>query len=160
MFPPGVLPENLSLLPHQKARDKVVSTRCLPAGTIILSDQSLTTTLLPKEKGRRCDFCHSFAPQDQGHLRRCSGCASYWYCDSKCTHHPSEALNASTNDQSISPSRSIVAWAYTQEILQEHQCVLCVAAIQPTRISRKDGHNSAHPLARRMLGQRDRNGGR
>ncbi|KAF8424445.1 hypothetical protein L210DRAFT_3568075 [Boletus edulis BED1] len=40
--------------------------------------------LLPREKGRRCDFCHSLAPQDHGRLQRCTRCASYWYCDAKC----------------------------------------------------------------------------
>ncbi|KAF8557564.1 hypothetical protein OG21DRAFT_1406979 [Imleria badia] len=84
MFSPSVVPENLSLQHHPTARDKAVSTCCLSAGTVILSVRSLTSLLLPNEKGRRCDFCHSLAPQDRGHLQRCTGCASYWYCDSKC----------------------------------------------------------------------------
>lgn len=90
MFSPSILPENLSLQHHQTARDKAVSTCWLPAGTVILSVRSLTSILLLNEKGRRCDFCHSLAPQDRGRLQRCTGCASYWYCNSKCTHDPSE----------------------------------------------------------------------
>ena len=100
MFSPSVLPANLSLQHHQTARDKAVSTCRIPAGTVILSVRSLTSMLLPKEKGRRCDFCHFLAPQDRGRLQRCTGCASYWYCDSKCTHDPSET--SSTSDRSHS----------------------------------------------------------
>ena len=86
MFPPGALPAHLSLQQHPTARDKAVATRWLPAGTVILSVRALASVLLPQEKGRRCDFCHSLAPQDRGHLQRCTGCASYWYCDATCTH--------------------------------------------------------------------------
>lgn len=93
MFSPSILPDSLSLQHHQTARDKTVSTCRLPAGTVILSVRSLTSILIPKEKGRRCDFCHSCTPQDRSRLQRCTGCASYWYCDSKCTHDPSETLN-------------------------------------------------------------------
>ena len=128
MFSPSVLPENLSLQHHQTARDKAVRTCWLSAGTVILSVRSLTSMLLPKEKGRRCDFCHSLAPEDRGRLQRCTGCALYWYCDSKCTHDPNETLSA-TDDRS---SRSNVALAYPQEVLQESQRVLRIAQVQPT----------------------------
>ena len=109
MFSPSVLPDNLCLQHHPTARDRAVSTCRLSAGRVILLVRSLTSLLLPNEKGRRCDFCHSLAPQDRGRLQRCTGCASYWYCDSKCTHDSSETLST-TNDRSISPQGQTLHW--------------------------------------------------
>ncbi|KAF8840609.1 SET domain-containing protein [Paxillus ammoniavirescens] len=75
---------NVSLQSHAAARDKAVSNSLLPVGTSIVSATSLANVLLPKEKGRRCDFCLSLAPQNKVRLQRCTSCASYWYCGTKC----------------------------------------------------------------------------
>ncbi|KAF9230193.1 hypothetical protein BU15DRAFT_91168 [Melanogaster broomeanus] len=80
----------ISLQSHPTARDKAVSDSLLSLGSIIVSVGCLANVLLPNEKGRRCDFCLSLAPQSEGRLQRCTGCASYWYCGTKCqtSHWP------------------------------------------------------------------------
>ncbi|KAF9228438.1 SET domain-containing protein [Gyrodon lividus] len=84
MFPPNLLPMSISLQSHPTARNKAVSNYLLLAGTTIISVGSIANVLLPKEQGRRCDFCLSLESQTEGRLRRCTGCASYWYCGTKC----------------------------------------------------------------------------
>ncbi|KAH7915857.1 hypothetical protein BJ138DRAFT_1141031 [Hygrophoropsis aurantiaca] len=75
--------DNVGLEPHPTARDKAVAKNVLRTGSLILSIPSLATILLPTEKGQRCDCC--FSSQSSGvTLRRCTGCASYWYCGTKC----------------------------------------------------------------------------
>ncbi|TFK40789.1 hypothetical protein BDQ12DRAFT_680032 [Crucibulum laeve] len=75
--------EDIKLIAHVIARDQAVATRKLLTGSNILSVPGLATVLLPSEKGRRCDTCHRLQT-DERVLRRCTGCASYWYCDAKC----------------------------------------------------------------------------
>ncbi|KAA1469842.1 SET domain-containing protein [Dentipellis sp. KUC8613] len=65
------------------ARNKAVAVGDIPRGTVIFSDPALITALLPGEKGKRCDFCHTSRTADKA-LYRCTGCTSYWYCDSHC----------------------------------------------------------------------------
>ncbi|TFY65665.1 hypothetical protein EVG20_g5424 [Dentipellis fragilis] len=65
------------------ARNKAVAIEDIPRGTVIFSDLALTTALLPGEKGKRCDFCHTSRTVNKA-LYRCTGCTSYWYCDSRC----------------------------------------------------------------------------
>ncbi|KAF9230204.1 hypothetical protein BU15DRAFT_69395 [Melanogaster broomeanus] len=89
-LPMNLLPMGISLQSHPTARDKAVSDSLLSLGSIIVSVGCLANVLLPNEKGRRCDFCLSLAPQSEGRLQRCTGCASYWYCGTKCqtSHWP------------------------------------------------------------------------
>ncbi|KAJ6477438.1 hypothetical protein C8R47DRAFT_1020498 [Mycena vitilis] len=62
------------------SRSQAVATKDLVAGALIVSCEALTTVLLPEEKGQRCDTCHRTFPR----LQKCTGCASYWYCDPEC----------------------------------------------------------------------------
>lgn len=66
---------------HPVARSQAVATENLLPGSLILSIPSLSYVLLPAEKGRRCDACHRLS---KAQLRKCTGCASYFYCDSEC----------------------------------------------------------------------------
>lgn len=82
------VPQNLALQPHPIARNKTVAVTKLSAGTTILTVPCLCKVLLPAEKSLRCDFCLCIPDPNQNALRRCTGCISYWYCDTKCTHDP------------------------------------------------------------------------
>ena len=77
------LPSGLVLVPHNLARDNCVAKNHYTAGSRLLSTTSYATVLLDSEKGRRCDFCLSLA-REAAHLKRCSGCGSYWYCNEHC----------------------------------------------------------------------------
>ncbi|PCH40034.1 hypothetical protein WOLCODRAFT_116534 [Wolfiporia cocos MD-104 SS10] len=71
------------LAPHQTARNQAISVEALAPGSVVVSVPSLVTALLPSEKGRRCDNCHVLESGDI-RLRKCTGCAAYWYCGSEC----------------------------------------------------------------------------
>jgi len=73
----------IRLAPHPTARSKAVATTHLPVGSVIITIPSVVTVLLASEKGRRCDTCFRLT-SEQCQLRRCTGCASYWYCDMQC----------------------------------------------------------------------------
>lgn len=71
------------LKPHPTARDQAVAVTSLTPGTIIVSSPSLSTILLPSDKGKRCDGCHVLrSPNIE--LKKCSACSKYWYCGTKC----------------------------------------------------------------------------
>lgn len=73
----------LILEAHPVARSKAIAASDISAGTCIMREVSLAAVLLPAEKGRRCDACFRRASTDR-QLRRCSGCAAYWYCNAEC----------------------------------------------------------------------------
>ncbi|EGO23481.1 hypothetical protein SERLADRAFT_449865 [Serpula lacrymans var. lacrymans S7.9] len=77
------LPTSIRLEPHPIARDQTVAACHISSGSIVISLPPLTTVLLPSEKGCRCDYCFRRDSPDV-HLRRCTGCASYWYCGAQC----------------------------------------------------------------------------
>ncbi|KAL4258231.1 MUB1/samB family protein [Pleurotus pulmonarius] len=79
--------ENVKLETHPTARNQAIATRPLSAGSIILSIHAFATVLFENQKSRRCDHCLTLSET----LRKCSGCASCWYCDTNCQtrHWPS-----------------------------------------------------------------------
>ncbi|KAF9475654.1 hypothetical protein BDN70DRAFT_883477 [Pholiota conissans] len=80
---PSWLPDSLGLVPHPSARAKCVARTQFNPGSRILSTPAYAAILLDTEKGRRCDSCFRLT-SDEVSLKRCSGCGSYWYCDTKC----------------------------------------------------------------------------
>ncbi|KIK52040.1 hypothetical protein GYMLUDRAFT_50106 [Collybiopsis luxurians FD-317 M1] len=74
--------KNVYLEPHPTARERCMASIPFSAGDIILSSPSFVDVLLPAEKGQRCDNCHRFL--GSGSLKRCTGCASFFYCDQAC----------------------------------------------------------------------------
>ena len=75
--------------PHPTARNAAVAKSLIEAGSTVVSVSALSTCLLPSEKGRRCDGCH-ILESEEVKLRRCTGCASSWYCGTTCARrHPS-----------------------------------------------------------------------
>ncbi|KAI6014668.1 hypothetical protein EDC04DRAFT_2578659 [Pisolithus marmoratus] len=78
---------NIVLQAHPTARDKAVSEIRVSAGTVLAVIPGLAQIVVGAEKGRRCDYCLISA---EDRLRRCTGCASYWYCDVQCqrSHWP------------------------------------------------------------------------
>lgn len=75
--------KNIKLVPHPIARSQAISTRKISAGSVVLSVPAFTSALLEAEKGRRCDTCFRLPP-DGEKLKKCTGCASYFYCDTRC----------------------------------------------------------------------------
>jgi hypothetical protein len=71
------------LEPHPTARNQATATSHLTEGSTIIAIPSLATVLLPPEKGHRCDNCFRLQSARR-QLRKCTGCASYWYCDTLC----------------------------------------------------------------------------
>ncbi|KAI0699304.1 SET domain-containing protein [Cerioporus squamosus] len=71
------------LSPHPAARDCAAAREDLPSGSAIAHVPALSSCLLPSEKGKRCDWCHRLQSESVI-LRRCSGCASFWYCETTC----------------------------------------------------------------------------
>lgn len=70
---------------HATARTAVYAKQPLSPGITVFEESALSTVLLPTEKGRRCDFClRNPAVQNLKGLKRCTGCAAYWYCDASC----------------------------------------------------------------------------
>lgn len=78
-----IILEKLELVPHPIARSQAKATRNIPAGAVVVSVPVFASVLLEVEKGRRCDGCFRLVP-DGERLKRCTGCASYHYCDVDC----------------------------------------------------------------------------
>ncbi|KAK7056854.1 hypothetical protein VNI00_002571 [Paramarasmius palmivorus] len=76
------LEPHLRLEPHPSARDQCVATQAISPGSRIFSETALVTVLLPSDKGKRCDACYILPNDIQ--LKKCTGCASFWYCDTAC----------------------------------------------------------------------------
>ncbi|KZT65794.1 SET domain-containing protein [Daedalea quercina L-15889] len=76
-------PAHVRLETHLTARNKAAASSSLAAGTVILVAPALSTALVQAAKGLRCDNCHRLA-SDVVQLRKCTGCASYWYCGRQC----------------------------------------------------------------------------
>ena len=74
---------SIRLESHPTARDAAIARTTIRAGSIIASIPVLSTSLLPSEKGRRCDECHRKETESLK-LKRCSGCVSFWYCGTTC----------------------------------------------------------------------------
>ncbi|KAI0304357.1 hypothetical protein B0F90DRAFT_1704858 [Multifurca ochricompacta] len=74
---------NLRLEPHATARNKAVAKIELLQGSVIIVSQPITTVLLAGENHGRCNFCHKL-PTRNDRLFKCTGCASFWYCDTEC----------------------------------------------------------------------------
>lgn len=73
----------IRLVPHDRARSHAVAAVVLSPGATILRNRALATVVLPDEKGLRCDSCFHNSGQ-RLRLKRCSGCAEYWYCNESC----------------------------------------------------------------------------
>lgn len=72
---------HVSLTAHPTARNKAVAKHDIAPGETILTDRALAVALLPEQKGQRCDACF----RRSSTLKRCSGCAEYWYCGYDCS---------------------------------------------------------------------------
>ncbi|KAI0648097.1 SET domain-containing protein [Trametes meyenii] len=108
------------------ARNAAFSASPSPSGSVIASIASLSTCLLPTEKGKRCDACHTL-PRNGLSLRRCSGCASFWYCGTVCQNHawrahhkklckPFNAFAVSTTYQALSAHDQVDAQLLSQMV--------------------------------------------
>ncbi|KLO16794.1 hypothetical protein SCHPADRAFT_937656 [Schizopora paradoxa] len=75
---------NIRLSPHSVARNQAVANGDLPAGCTIVDSPALSAVLTFEEKGLRCDTCFR-RPARTFKLKKCSGCAEYWYCNEICT---------------------------------------------------------------------------
>ena len=73
----------LRLEAHPVARNQAVAVSDIHPGTCMLREVALASVLLLGDKGRRCDACLRSSSINE-HLKRCSGCASYWYCNTEC----------------------------------------------------------------------------
>ncbi|KAI1793397.1 SET domain-containing protein [Ganoderma leucocontextum] len=69
--------------PHPVSRNAALTKVPVRSSSVVASVPALATSLLPAEKGKRCDGCHVLE-SDSVTLRRCSGCASFWYCGTTC----------------------------------------------------------------------------
>lgn len=78
--------ECVVLAPHATARNQAIARRALQLGEVLMRVEAASFVLLPEEKGKRCDACCRALP-----LRRCSRCASYWYCSETCESMESQA---------------------------------------------------------------------
>ncbi|KAI0365729.1 SET domain-containing protein [Pilatotrama ljubarskyi] len=116
------------LAPHPTARNAAVAVSYLPSGSVVASIPALATSLLPSEKGKRCDACHVLR-SDEVQLRRCSGCASFWYCGTACqnaawkAHHKKlcksyNAFAASTEYQALTPHDQVDALLLSQMVAE------------------------------------------
>ncbi|KZT09128.1 SET domain-containing protein [Laetiporus sulphureus 93-53] len=68
---------------HPTARNKAVAARSLNAGSVIITVPALSSVLYQSAKGQRCDACHRLSSSTD-RLRKCTGCAGYWYCGTEC----------------------------------------------------------------------------
>ncbi|PBK93765.1 SET domain-containing protein [Armillaria gallica] len=116
---------HVRLANHPTARSKAVAVSSLSPGALIISVESLATVLVPSEKGRRCDACHTIPTS----LRRCSGCASFYYCDASCqsihwkTFH--KRMCKHFNGYTTSPSfQALAAHEKMDALLLSHLAVL------------------------------------
>lgn len=73
----------IRLVSHPIGRNAAVARSLLRSGTTITCTLPLATSLLPSEKSKRCDSCHCLQSEAVS-LKRCSGCASVWYCGTTC----------------------------------------------------------------------------
>ncbi|KAH9891581.1 SET domain-containing protein [Cubamyces lactineus] len=114
----------IHLAPHTTARNAAVATSYFSAGSIIASIPCLSTCVLQSEKGKRCDACHVLET-DQVTLRKCSGCASFWYCSETCqgsswrSHHKKlcksfNTFAASAEYQALTPHDQVDAILLSQ----------------------------------------------
>ncbi|EIW59441.1 SET domain-containing protein [Trametes versicolor FP-101664 SS1] len=121
-----VLPPQVRLASHATARNAAVATSALPSGSVIATIPGLATCLLPSEKGKRCDACH-ILQSDAVTLKRCSGCASFWYCGTLCqmgawkAHHKKlcknfNTLTTSNEYQALTPHDQVDALLLSQMI--------------------------------------------
>ncbi|KAI9058305.1 SET domain-containing protein [Trametes sanguinea] len=80
-----VLPEILRvrLTPHPTARDAAVAVIPARAGDPVAIVPALSAVISQDQKSWRCDHCGT-ASMGLLNLRRCSGCASFWYCGTTC----------------------------------------------------------------------------
>ncbi|KAK0461690.1 uncharacterized protein EV420DRAFT_1526601 [Desarmillaria tabescens] len=129
---------NVRLENHPTARSKAVAVSLLKPGALIVSVESLATVLLPVEKGRRCDACHTIPTS----LRRCSGCASFYYCDASCqsmhwkTFH--KRMCKHFNGYMASPSfQALAAHEKMDALLLSH-----LAALLPSHEVREEGNSA------------------
>ncbi|VDC04463.1 unnamed protein product [Peniophora sp. CBMAI 1063] len=82
----------VKLREHPTARNAAIAADRIPRGGLVCTSTALSVVLLPDYKGKRCDYCHRSASASS-HLRKCTGCAAYWYCGTGCqtkawaTHH-------------------------------------------------------------------------
>jgi hypothetical protein len=74
---------NSALASDTVARSKCLATSFIKEGSRIFAEESFATVLLIREKGKRCDACFRL-PSQGNHLKKCSGCGCYWYCDVQC----------------------------------------------------------------------------
>ena len=74
--------DQVILVDHPASRSRTLARHCISAGTIVTLVPALSAVLLDGEKSKRCDFCFRL-PQDK--VRKCTGCAEYWYCGPICT---------------------------------------------------------------------------
>ncbi|EKM49538.1 uncharacterized protein PHACADRAFT_214100 [Phanerochaete carnosa HHB-10118-sp] len=75
--------DSIHLTAHPTARSQATASRAIGAGSTVLAAPALATTLIPSEKGRRCDYCH-LVPTEGEKLFKCTGCAAFWYCGTAC----------------------------------------------------------------------------
>lgn len=82
-------PDTLRLVDHPSARNAAIATRKLPIGSVVLTEQVLTSVLFPDKIGRRCDYCHrSDETEPELKIRKCTGCGVQWYCGEHCMPDP------------------------------------------------------------------------
>ncbi|KAF9463041.1 hypothetical protein BDZ94DRAFT_1309149 [Collybia nuda] len=75
--------KNIRLQNHPSARSQAVATVPITEASKIISVDAFAAVLIASEKGKRCDGCFQIKSEDRL-LRKCTGCGSYWYCDSIC----------------------------------------------------------------------------
>ncbi|KAI0661947.1 SET domain-containing protein [Cubamyces menziesii] len=131
MMNPELQFSGIQLAPHATARNAAIATSFFSAGSTVASIPSLSTCLLPSDKGKRCDACHVLET-DRIELRRCSGCASFWYCSETCqgsswrSHHKKlcksfNAFTASAEYQALTPHDQVDALLLSQLLADPSQ---------------------------------------
>lgn len=112
---------SIRLEEHPTAREQALALRKFPPGTTVVRSTALAFVLTEKEKGQRCDACFRLAgPKSSLALRKCSGCAAYWYCGTEC-----ELLSAacvSCVDALQRPEASMECLPQTH--VQDYKCIL------------------------------------
>jgi len=79
----------VKLTPHPTARSQARTVQAITAGSTVISVPVFVSALLDVEKGRRCDACF----RKNKRLKKCSGCASYYYCNADCQSLTSDGTN-------------------------------------------------------------------
>lgn len=108
------LPAHIRLDAHPTARDKAVAASDISPGSVVLEVPSMVVSLLPSDKGRRCDFCLCSGTSEI-RLAKCTGCASYWYCGLQC-----QTLHWGSHKKFCKRLASFTASAYFQ-CLEAHE---------------------------------------